>query len=77
MKDRYLKVENHSNLERDSVTNAILNTDEIAYSNYIKQRDQKLKEQLKIDSLKDELDHVKSEISEIKDLLLKIAKKPT
>tara|TARA_R100000278_G_C5347976_1_gene120731 strand:+ start:152 stop:385 length:234 start_codon:yes stop_codon:yes gene_type:complete len=77
MKEYHIKVSDHPNLVRDKRSQAIVSTDRNAYNEYIRQREYALSEKEKVDSLRSELNDVKNEISEIKDLLLKIANKPT
>lgn len=60
---RKAKVEDHKNLARDLSTTAIVNTDTVAYERYIRDRDSRL-------DTKNELDRLKSEIEELKALLL-------
>ena len=60
---RKAKVEDHKNLARDLSTTAIVNTDTVAYERYIRDRDSRL------DS-KNALDRLKSELEELKALLL-------
>ena len=63
-----IKVEGHSNLERDERTGAIINTDSSGYAAYMKVKAKKALE-------KKELDTMKQEISEIKEMLAKITSK--
>lgn len=65
MNENYIKVKDHPNLVRDKRSNAILNIDNSAYNKYKQERDQKLQE-------KKEYEQLKKDVSEIKDLLLKI-----
>tara|TARA_B100000900_G_scaffold259982_2_gene221586 strand:+ start:255 stop:446 length:192 start_codon:yes stop_codon:yes gene_type:complete len=60
---RKAKVEDHKNLARDLSTTAIVNTDTVAYERYIRDRDSRL-------DTKNELDRLKSELEELKALLL-------
>ena len=64
----FKKVEGYSDLVRDMETGAIINNDRTAYQNYIQLRQQKLKEQ-------ERLEKVESEITEIKSLLHKLLDK--
>lgn len=57
-----IPVEGHKNLFRNSETGAIINCDDIGYNNYLKARQDKMKQ-------RDEINHLKEEISEIKNLL--------
>ena len=63
-----IKVEGHSNLERDERTGAIINIDSSGYSAYMKAKSKKALE-------KEELDTMKQEISDIKEMLAKITSK--
>ena len=69
------KVKENKNLYRDERTGAIINNDEKSYQNYIIQR-QKLKDQneLMVNNRQD-IDNLKKDITEIKDLLQVIVKK--
>jgi len=55
-----IPIEGHKNLYRDENTGAILNADNIEYNNYLKLRDEKLKQKNEIDNLKKELSEIKS-----------------
>tara|TARA_Y100000004_G_scaffold148385_1_gene169865 strand:- start:442 stop:660 length:219 start_codon:yes stop_codon:yes gene_type:complete len=57
-----IPVKGHSNLFRDRETGAIVNTDKSGYRNYMRMKEQKMRE-------KQELDTIKSDIEEIKLLL--------
>ena len=57
-----IPVEGHSDLFRDEITGAIINTDTSQYNQYISMRNKKKSE-------KEELDKMKSDIEEIKSLL--------
>ena len=63
-----IRVEGHTDLYRDEKTGAIINDDSSGYSAYMKQKEKKLLE-------KQELDNMKKEISEIKEMLAKITSK--
>ena len=60
--------EGHPNLYRDEKTGAIINNDSSGYSAYMKQKSKKELE-------KEELNNMKKEISEIKEMLAKITAK--
>ena len=64
----YKKVEGHSDLIRDLKTNAVINTNKTAYQDYLKMREEKLKE-------KQRLDNLENEVGEIKSLLYKLLDK--
>lgn len=57
-----IPVKGYSNLFRDRETGAIVNTDKSGYKNYMRMKEQKMRE-------KQELDTIKSDIEEIKLLL--------
>jgi len=65
-----IRVEGHTNLFRDEKTGAIINDDS---SGYIAYQQAKTKKQME----RAELDSMKKEITEIKDMLAKIAEKIT
>lgn len=71
MSSRYIKVENESNLVRDSVTNAILNTDISAVKKH-QHRMQQLTKQTFRDR---EINNLKQEITELREMLLKLMNK--
>ena len=71
MKD-YAKVEGHPHLIRDLKSNAIINTDDIALTNYTLIKKRKELEKNKIDSIEYELKDLRSSIDEIKELLREI-----
>ena len=68
MENRYLIVEGHSFLVRDSQTNAIVNRDRNGYDTYKNLRIAKGKE-------KERLDKLENDVSEIKDLLIQLVNK--
>tara|TARA_B100001113_G_scaffold258339_1_gene213472 strand:+ start:3999 stop:4190 length:192 start_codon:yes stop_codon:yes gene_type:complete len=57
------KVVDHKNLERDLSTTAIVNTDTIAYERYMRDKESRL-------DTKNELNDLRSEIEQLKSLLL-------
>ena len=63
-----IRVEGHKNLYRDEKSGAIINTDSHGYSQYKKSRNIKLTQNEEIDSMK-------KDIEEIKNLLRLIAEK--
>jgi len=63
----HLKVKDNDHLYRDVNTGAIINTDRSSFEKYKKSRQ-------KFQNMEQELDYVKSEISEIKLLLKEIVK---
>jgi len=67
-----IPVEGHKNLARDPNTGAIINTNKNDFQKYVEQRRIESEQRAKIDSTAEELKEVKQEISEIKELLLKL-----
>ncbi len=65
-----IPVEGHKHLFRDENTGAIINEDDSGYNNYVKLKNQKLKE-------KEELDSLRRDIDEIKSLLQNLVRPPT
>jgi hypothetical protein len=64
----YMKVKDKPELIRDTKSKAILNTDAQALNKYREERDFKLK----LQKIVQENDQMKSDINEIKNLLLKV-----
>ena len=60
-----IPVEGHKNLFRDEKSNAILNTDDVGYRNYIALREKNNDKQAQIDSMKKELDELKSLLNDL------------
>lgn len=69
-----IRVKGHSDLVRDPVTNAIINTNKSKYEEYISRRDIKKSETQKVQDLEDELSCIKDDLNEIKSLLKEIIK---
>jgi len=65
-----IPVEGHKSLFRDEETNAIVNTDTIAYENYMNNK-------LTNADKKAEMDDVKRELAELKSMLKELASKIT
>ena len=69
-----LKVEGHTHLVRDVNSNAIINTNTSDYQLYMKRVKVREKEADKLRNTVKEINNIKSEIREIKDLIKKIVK---
>lgn len=67
-----IPVEGHSNFKRDSRTNAIINTNSSDYEKYISERENKKNLEETVKNTAEELSKLKSEIGEIKEMLLKL-----
>ena len=60
-----IPVEGHKSLFRDETTNAILNTDTIAYENYMNNKRSNSDKQAELDSMKKELEELKLMMKEL------------
>ena len=68
-----VKVKGHSDLIRDPLTNAIINTNKNAHEEYISRRQQKQKESDKMETLESEVASLKDDLNEIKLLLRRLS----
>lgn len=69
---KYSKVSGHSNLIRDEETKAILNTNMNDYNSYMAQKRLKERENQKIQNLEQDVDIIKDDLNEIKNLLRRL-----
>lgn len=60
-----IPVEGYKNLFRDENSGAIVNTDTIAYTQYIKMREEKRKQRQEIDAIKNDINEIKSLLKEL------------
>ena len=60
-----LPVEGHKNLFRDEHTNAIINTDDLAYNDYMNNRRRNSDKQAEMDAMKEELETLKLMLKEL------------
>ena len=65
----FLKVEGNDSLVRDTSNKAILNTNAKEYENYIQKRNMMLRQRQELDKQAEEINNLKKDISEIKDML--------
>ena len=65
----YLKVEGHGEMYRDSTTNSIVNRNTSDYNTYMSQKKMRTSKNQKVDTMEQDLAHLKNEINEIKSLL--------
>ena len=68
-------VEGSSGLYRDSESTAIINRDKKAYLAYMKRKKDAESKNVELDQMKEDLDNVKGELGEIKDLLSTLVQK--
>ena len=66
--ENYIKVKDHPNLVRDTISNAILNVDNDALNKYKQERDRLLK----LNRVVEEHEQIKNDISDIKSMLIKL-----
>ena len=71
----YAKVKGHSNLVRDLKSQAIINTDSDAYARYMARKAKQSKKDDEMRKVVREVNEIKSEMFEIKDLLKKVLDK--
>ena len=60
-----IPVEGHKSLFRDEETNAIVNTDTIAYENYINNKLTNSDKQAELDAMKSEIETLKSMLNDL------------
>ena len=65
----FVKVKDHDNLVRDSLSQGIINTNDTEYDEYVARRDAAEKSKESEATMKEDLDNLKGEINEIKSLL--------
>ena len=75
MEPRFQKVEGHSYLLRDTDSNAIINVDKKGHGKYLALRRLKQKDVARVDSLENDVKELKSDISDIKDMIGKLLDK--
>jgi hypothetical protein len=73
--NNYLIVETDRNLIRDLNSNAIVNKNKSEYDQFLKISEQKYKEKKEFQMLKDEVNSIKNDLTEIKTLLTLIVNK--
>ena len=72
MEQRFLKVEGHSYILRDTESNAIINVDRKGHDKYLALRRLKQKDVRRVDELESKVQDLKSDIGEIKDMISKL-----
>ena len=73
--NNYLKVESDTSLVRDVDSNAIVNQNQTEFDKFMKLSETKYKEKMEMKKLKDDVNAMKSDLEEIKELLQSIVKK--
>jgi hypothetical protein len=69
----FIKVKGHDHLIRDPETNSIINTNSMEYNEYLVKRESKKQENQKIQNLEKDLDSIRDDLDEIKNLLRNLA----
>tara|TARA_E500000331_G_scaffold297003_1_gene296079 strand:+ start:1882 stop:2109 length:228 start_codon:yes stop_codon:yes gene_type:complete len=69
MEQRFLKVEGHSYLVRDTESNAIINTDRKGHASYVALRRSKKFDVQRVNTLESDVQELKSNLSDIKSML--------
>ena len=64
-----IKVEGFQNLYRDPKTNAIVNTDERGYKEYLRQKSSRMKQKEHNENLETQVDSLQKELAELKELV--------
>lgn len=71
----YVKVQGRDGLCRDTRTKAIVNTNKTDFEKYVLQRDTAVKRHAQLEQHEADINSIKSELSEIKELLLAVLRK--
>ena len=74
MYNEFVKVKDHPNLQRDPLSNGIVNTNQSDYDEYVARRDAANKAKDDEVTMKEDLDNLKGEINEIKSLLKELVR---
>ena len=69
----YIKVKGREHLVRDPKTTSIINTNRAAYEQYVRNRDVKMEEKQKLQTLEEDVANMKDDLNEIKSLLRKLS----
>lgn len=65
----YAKIEGHPDLIRDTRTNAVMNTNQVDYQSYLALAQSKRDEKTKVETMERDLNVIKDEINQVKNLL--------
>jgi len=71
-----IPVEGRPNLYRDKNSGAIINTDASAYQQHLKYMQKTQSEQIRMETIENDVNSIKNEISELKSLLFQLVNKP-
>ncbi len=70
-----IKVENSNSLYRDGESGAIINCSDSEYDAYLELKEKRMNELSDLESQKKDIDNLKNEINEVKDLLKQVLTK--
>ena len=65
----FYDLEGHKDLARDPETNAIINVNNLEYTQYLSRREVKVEKNEKVQTMEKDLANMKNELNEIKSLL--------
>ena len=65
----FYELDGNKDLARDPETNAIINVNNLEYTQYLSRREVKIEKSEKVKTMEEDLANVKSELNEIKSLL--------
>ena len=65
----FYEMKGHKDLARDPETNAIVNVNNLEYTQYLSRREVKIEKNQKVQTMEEDLANVKNELNEIKSLL--------
>jgi predicted transcriptional regulator len=71
----FVKVKDHDGLVRDTSSGAILNTNQADYNSYMTARSKAIEKEMQFSQQIEELNNIKQDVSEIKEMLLQILAK--
>ena len=71
----FIKIQNYENLVKDTKTNAVVNTNKSEFQLYMKRRKERSLQGDKLRNVCKEINSLKAELREIKDLVLKVLEK--
>tara|TARA_B100001778_G_scaffold11193_1_gene8853 strand:+ start:667 stop:888 length:222 start_codon:yes stop_codon:yes gene_type:complete len=71
----FIKIQNYENLIKDTKTNAVVNTNKSEFQLYMKRRKERNLQGDKLRNVCKEINSLKTEFREIKDLLTKVLEK--
>lgn len=73
-REGWIPVEGHEGLWRDPNSNAIINVNRSEYDKYMQAHESRMRKDANLESLQSEVDGIKSDLSDIKSLLVNFIK---